>query len=259
MTKGLFVALLLASALSLSAQAPGNTQLHSFEPLAPFPLGSADALSIQTPALPVKPFTVTGPRGALLGQQDGTYEAWIFPWKILSDMRITAQMKDYAVPIDVNEQAATIDVQPDHTTITFSHANFTIREILLTPQHAPEGAGALVLYQIQAVRPLTLTFSFTPEMKRMWPAPSDNRPSAEWVQTGPSGFYILHSGFSGTYRGTRHSADRAGHPATLPGTAKDLSVAVRASLRSKPRFEKTVSSVDDNCGDRKGIRRDIAP
>ena len=192
MTKGLFVALLLASALSLSAQAPGNTKLHSFEPLAPFPLGSADALSIQTPALPVKPFTVTGPRGALLGQQDGTYEAWIFPWKILSDMRITAQMKDYAVPIDVNEQAATIDVQPDHTTITFSHANFTIREILLTPQHAPEGAGALVLYQIEAVRPLTLTFSFTPEMKRMWPAPSDNRPSAEWVQTGASGFYILH-------------------------------------------------------------------
>ena len=107
-------------------------------------------------------------------------------------MRITAQMKDYSVPIDVNEQAATIDVQPDHTTITFSHANFTIREILLTPQHAPEGAGALVLYQIEAVRPLTLTFSFTPEMKRMWPAPSDNRPSPEWVQTGPSGFYILH-------------------------------------------------------------------
>lgn len=133
-----------------------------------------------------------GPRGALLGQQNGTYEAWIFPWKILSDMRITAQMKDYAVPIDVNEQAATLDVQPDHTTITFSHANFTIREILITPQTAPEGAGALVLYQIEAVRPLTLTFSFTPEMKPMWPAPSDNRPSAEWVQTGTSGFYILH-------------------------------------------------------------------
>jgi glycogen debranching enzyme len=192
MTKGLFAALLLASVLSLSAQTPGNAQLHSLEPLTSIPIGSAEPISIQTSALPVKPFTVTGPRGALLGQQNGIYEAWIFPWKILSDMRITAQMKDYAVPIDVNEQAATIDVQPDHTTITFSHANFTIREILLTPQHAPDGAGALVLYQIEAVRPLTLTFSFTPEMKRMWPALSDDRPSAEWVQTGASGFYILH-------------------------------------------------------------------
>src|SRR5450631_243875 len=192
MTKGLFAAFLLASALSLSAQSPGNAQLHSLDPLTSFPIRSGESLSIQTAALPAKPFTVTGPRGALLGQQNGIYEAWIFPWKILSDMRITAQMKDYPVPIDVNEQAATIDVQPDHTTITFSHANFTIREILLTPQHAPEGGGALAFYQIAAVRPMTLTFHFTPEMRRMWPALADDHPSPEWVKTGESGFYILH-------------------------------------------------------------------
>ena len=110
-------------------------------------------------------------------------------------MRITADMKDYAVPIDVNEQAATIDVQPGHTTITFSHANFTVREILFAPQQAPDGAGALAFYQIQAVRPMTLTFSFTPEMQRMWPALSDDRPSPEWVKTGSSGFYVLHLNF----------------------------------------------------------------
>ena len=139
-----------------------------------------------------KPFSVTGPRGALLGQQDGSFEAWIFPWKILSHMRITADMKDYTVPIDVNEQAATIAVQPGHTTITYSHANFTVREILFAPQQAPDGAGALAFYQIQAVRPMTLTFSFTPEMVRMWPATSDDGSSPEWVKTGTSGFYVLH-------------------------------------------------------------------
>src|SRR6202041_4079730 len=85
-------------------------------------------LAIRSDAMAEKSFTVTGPRGALLGQQDGSFEAWIFPWKILSHLRITADMKDYAVPIDVNEQAATIAVQPGHTTITFSHANFTVRE-----------------------------------------------------------------------------------------------------------------------------------
>ena len=142
-----------------------------------------------------KPFSVTGPRGALLGQQDGGFEAWIFPWKILSHMRITAEMTDYAVPIDVNQQAATIDVQPGHTTITFSHANFTVRETLFAPQDAPDGAGALAFYQIQAVRPMTLTFSFTPEMQRMWPALSDDRSSPEWVKTGQSGFYVLHLNF----------------------------------------------------------------
>ena len=220
--------------------------------------GSTTSLSIQAPALTFKPFTVTGPRGALLGQQNGTYEAWIFPWKIFSDMRITAQMKDYSVPIDVNEQAATIDVQPDHTTITFSHANFTLREILLTPQHAPEGAGALVLYQIEAVRPLTLTFSFTPEMKRMWPAPSDNRPSPEWVQTGTSGFYILH-------------LDSLGHTGAWP--CRKRSQAFRRPIRNgQNRSLEFVLHFDPDRdskklfpllmtarGNRKGIERDLSP
>jgi glycogen debranching enzyme len=152
---------------------------------------------IRSQALPQRPFTVTGPRGALLGQQDGSFEAWIFPWKILSQMHITAQMKDYDVPIDVNQQASSIDVQPGQTTITFSHANFTVREILFAPQHAPDGAGALVFYQIQAVRPMTLTFSFTPNLQRMWPALSDNRPDPEWVKTGQSGFYVLHLNLPG--------------------------------------------------------------
>jgi glycogen debranching enzyme len=147
-------------------------------------------LVIRSDAMAEKPFTVTGPRGALLGQQDGSFEAWIFPWKILSNLRISAEMKDYAAPIDVNQQAATIEVRPGHTTITFSHANFTIREILFAPQDGPD--GVLVFYKIEAVRPMTLTFSFTPDMKRMWPALSDDRPGPEWVKTGNSGYYILH-------------------------------------------------------------------
>jgi hypothetical protein len=186
--------LLLGLAGPMTAQ-QSDRSAAGLRPLQKFPTGQPGQLSIRQDAMAARPFTVTGPRGALLGQQDGSFEAWIFPWKILSHMRITAEMKDYAVPIDVNEQAASIDVQPGHTVITFSHANFTIREILFAPQTAPEGGGALAYYQIQAVRPMTLTFSFTPEMQRMWPALSDDRPSPEWVKQGQSGFYILHLNF----------------------------------------------------------------
>jgi glycogen debranching enzyme len=176
----------------MAATSLAQTSAGDLRPLPYFVANQPGQPLISTDIMAVKPFSVVGPRGALLGQQDGTFEAWVFPWKLLSHMRITAEMKDYAVPIDVNEQAASIDVQPGHTTITFSHANFTIREILFAPQNAPDGAGALAYYQIQAVRPMTLTFSFTPEMQRMWPALSDDRPSPEWVKVGPSGFYILH-------------------------------------------------------------------
>ena len=162
-----------------------------------FPLHSQQELLISREAVPSRPFSVIGPRGAVLGQQDGSYEVWVFPWKVLSEMRISAEVKDYPVPIDVNNLASSIDVRPGSTTITFSHAAFTLREIIVAPRQVPEGAGALVLYQIEAVRPVTLTFSFTPVMQRMWPALSDDRPSPEWVQTGTAGrgFYILHLNF----------------------------------------------------------------
>lgn len=153
-------------------------------------------LTISREVVDSKPFSAVGPHGAVLGDQNGIYEAWIFPWKIFSGMRMTVNMENYPVPIDVNKQAASIDVHPDHTTITYSHANFTIEQIMLAPKQASDGAGVLVFYRIQAVRPMTLTFSFEPVMQRMWPAESDDHPSPEWVRTeGGSGFYILHNAF----------------------------------------------------------------
>ncbi|HTW78630.1 MAG TPA: hypothetical protein VME23_03695 [Terracidiphilus sp.] len=181
-----------------------------------FGLEQGTAMHIAREVDPARPFSVIGPRGALLGQQDGTFEAWIFPWKILSNMRIKAEMQDYPVPIDVNQQAASIDVMPSATILTYTHANFTIRQIMFAPRQPMEGSGVIVLYQIEAIRPMTLTFSFTPQMQRMWPAPSDPQPSPEWVpsQTGEEnaspGFYILHENFPD------HAAALA-MPTTEPG------------------------------------------
>ncbi len=188
--------LALSGILLMTGTVSAQTPLQPMPALPEFPLHPQEQLLISREAVPLRPFSVVGPRGAVLGQQNGSYEVWLFPWKVLSDMRISAEIKDYPVPIDVNELASSIDVRPDSTTITFSHAAFTVREIILAPRQVPEGAGALVLYQVEAVRPMTLTFSFTPIMKRMWPALSDDRPSPEWVKTGnTSGFYILHLNF----------------------------------------------------------------
>lgn len=185
------LALLLLSALPLSAQ--------TMQPLAPvpsFPIFTKDQPHISQQAMPSKPFSLVGPRGAILGQQNGKYEAWIFPWKIFSNMRMTVRMRDYAVPIKVNTHAAWIDVQPYATTLTYSHANFTIHQIMLAPKQGPDENGVLVLYQFEAVRPMDITFSLRPVMQRMWPANSPDAASPEWIKTGDhSGFYILHLPF----------------------------------------------------------------
>ena len=189
---------MICTAVPLVAQ----TALPSLPVLPAFPLEpppgqlAQNHLEIQREAIPARPFSVVGPRGAVLGQQDGSLEVWLFPRKILSNLRISAQMDNYPVPIDVNQHAAGIEVRPEATIITFAHANFTVREIIATPKHAPEGAAALILYQVDAVRPMTLTFSFTPNMQLMWPAESDDHPSPEWVGTSKAnGFYILHLNF----------------------------------------------------------------
>ncbi len=105
-------------------------------------------------------------------------------------------MDQYPVPIDVNEHAAEITSYPDSTVITFSHANFTLHETIFAPKHAVDGSGALVFFQIEAIRPTTFTFSFTPNMQAMWPAQSDDMPSPEWINSSPSGgFYMLHLNF----------------------------------------------------------------
>jgi glycogen debranching enzyme len=194
--KKVHLALALLWCCSFTIPQPASGQSSDRPPaLAKFPFEASVPLKIVRDAIPSHPFTVVGPRGAILGAQDGSFEAWVFPWKIFSNLRITAEMQNYPVPIDVNEQAAVIEVRPDHTMITFSHANFTVREILFAPHNAPDGAGVLSFFEIDAIRPLTLTFQFTPEMKRMWPALSDDRPSPEWVKAPDGGFYMLHLNF----------------------------------------------------------------
>ncbi len=193
-----FRAMALLSGFALAAMVPMRSQVAGNAPaaaLTEFSFADSVPLKIVREAVPSKPFTVVGPRGAMMGRQDGSFEAWIFPWKILSNLRIRADMQNYDVPIDVNEQAAEIEVRPDHTTITFSHANFTVREVLFAPHDAPDGAGVLAFFQVEAIRPMALTFQFTPEMKRMWPASSDDYASAEWVNPGTGGFYALRLSF----------------------------------------------------------------
>ncbi len=163
------------------------------KPLPKFPL-STSSLEIVSPCVPREPWTVAGEHGALFGRQDGRFEAWLWPVKILSNFRIRAELADYSVPIDVNALAAEIKVTPAETTITYSHAAFTIRQHMFASRGADSPAtGVAAYFEIESARPIEITFSFTPEMLRMWPAPNFGRPSGEWVGQDGNGVYVLHT------------------------------------------------------------------
>jgi glycogen debranching enzyme len=179
------------------AAAPAQTPRPASSALRPvdnFPLQD-HGLAIRRHVETQKPFTVAGTRGVVVGQQDGQFEAWILPVKLLSHFSIEANVEGYTVPIDVNQAASEIEVYPDHTTITYSHIAFTLRQTMFAPDEAKDGTGAVVLFQIDSIRPVDFTFRFTPEMRTMWPERGEGIPSAEWVKQGDGGFYVLHTDY----------------------------------------------------------------
>jgi hypothetical protein len=172
----------------------GMAQQPVLHPVNAFPLRE-DVPVLRQAVETGEPFTVAGPQGVLVGQQQGVFEAWVLPVKLLSHLTIEANVEGYPVPIDLNSVAREIEVRPDRTTITYAHIALTVRQTMFAPEGVADGTGAVVLFQVDSVRPVNLIFRFTPEMRKMWPALSSGSPSAEWVAQGESGFYVLHTDF----------------------------------------------------------------
>ena len=182
--------LFVSAAVLCSSIASAQT---SFAPIPAFPL-DRNPLVIRQPAQPNRPFSVTGERGAILGQQDGSFELWLLPVKVLHNVRLAAQLEGYSAPIDLNLEAATIEVRPDHTTITYAHAAITVRQHMFIPRGAEQGlATAIVLFEVHSAHPAELTLSFEPSMERMWPAPNFGRPSGGWTPVGTGGAFSLET------------------------------------------------------------------
>ena len=69
-------------------------------------------------------------------------------------------------PIKGSDVARTIEVRPELTTITYSHATFTVKEHILAPLDEP---GLLVLLEVDTFRPLQIIVSFKTVFQYAWP------------------------------------------------------------------------------------------
>ena len=108
-----------------------------------------------------------GRRAALLGREDGAFEAWIYPVKVLRDFRLSVYLDGSLDPVPLADLAERITSEPGRVTITHAHAAFTIRHTWIASLDKP---AAAVLLDIDTARPLRLRASFVPEMRPMWPA-----------------------------------------------------------------------------------------
>ena len=109
---------------------------------------------------------VVGPRSAWLGVETGEAELWVHPLKLASGFRLDFRVPEYGEPIRGADVARTIEVRPEATTITYSHATFTVRQHVLAPLDEP---GLLVLLEVDTYRPLEIVVSFRTVLQYAWP------------------------------------------------------------------------------------------
>jgi len=112
-------------------------------------------------------FDVVGRRAAAVGYENRALEAWVYPLKIADDFRLSFKLEGYPLEFDGADLQVRINVRPEATTFTYSHAAFTVRETIYAPV---DEAGLIILLDVESVMPLQIICSFRPSLRLMWPA-----------------------------------------------------------------------------------------
>jgi hypothetical protein len=123
-------------------------------------------LSLRTDARPQQYLGVVGRRAAWLGTETGAAELWVHPFKLADDFQLSFRIPDYLEPIRGADVARLVEIRPALTTITYTHATFTVRQHILAPVDEP---GLLVLLDVQTLRPLEIGVAFRMVFQYAWP------------------------------------------------------------------------------------------
>ncbi len=114
-------------------------------------------------------YDVVGRRAGLFGYENRSAEVWVYPLKVLDDLSLSFRLEGYPLEIDGRDIMASIEVRPEATTLVYAHAAFTVREIMFAPL---DEAGVVILLDVRSTLPITITTSFRPRLRLMWPGTS---------------------------------------------------------------------------------------
>jgi hypothetical protein len=116
---------------------------------------------------PLRYFDVTGRKSAAFGRQNGQFEAWIYPVKLLHNFRLEFQQLGQPEAVRGENILREVVTRPESTTLVYVHPNFTVREVIWAPLDEP---ALLVYFESDSAKPLDITAAFVPDFKPMWPA-----------------------------------------------------------------------------------------
>ena len=126
-----------------------------------------NSIKLERLAQPNTPFDKVGRRFAMLGFEDGSFEAWAYPIKLFRNFEFSFLLKESTRPIRARDIVRFIEVKPEVTTITFTYQSFTMKAHYIA--HMDLGGGVILL-DLDSTEPVSIVCSFIPVLQPMWPA-----------------------------------------------------------------------------------------
>ena len=82
-------------------------------------------------------FDVVGHKSVVFGYENRSLEAWVYPLKILDDFQLSFRIEGYPLEFRGPDIGVLITARPECTIFTYSHAAFTVRQIIYAPVDEP--------------------------------------------------------------------------------------------------------------------------
>ncbi len=131
-----------------------------------FPI-EQNSMAIHKLAQPYTPFDKLGRKFAVLGYENGTFEAWAYPLKLFRNFQFSFFLQNSTRPITATDIVRFVNIAPEATTITYVYQSFTVKATFITPVREP---GSMILLSVNSVVPLKIVCGFLPVLQPMWPA-----------------------------------------------------------------------------------------
>lgn len=131
-----------------------------------FDLGRSP-LELRGPARPNVYVASAGRRSIAMGTEDGRFELWSWPYKWLHDFQLSFKVPKFTTAIPGREVARWVSVRPEGVTIEYVYETFTVKQHTFAVLDQP---ATIMLLEVDAIRPMEIVASFSPDIHLAWPA-----------------------------------------------------------------------------------------
>ena len=106
-----------------------------------------------------------GTRAGMFGDEDGHFEAWVYPLKIFRDFHLLFHSDGRVIPGEALTR--TLTVRPESCTILYASETFQVKETIFVPV---QDSGAVITLEVNTAQPMEIEAAFRGDFQLEWPA-----------------------------------------------------------------------------------------